>query len=168
MDLANFVSGALILLAGRKLFWLFIGIMGFLAGMYFGLEFFTDLNSLAVLLISFGIGILGAILAYIFQGLAIILAGFLGGGYFLINMLTFIGLKTESGWLIFLIGGICGALIVALIFDWALIGLTSLVGAMLITQSFTINDPARTILFIVCAAIGIIAQTRLFTGGGNL
>lgn len=161
MDLTNFVSGVLILLAGRKLFWLFVGIIGFLAGMHFGFEFFADLNRVVVLLISFGIGILGALLALAFQGVAIILAGFLGGGYFLMNILTFVGLETKSAWLIFLIGGIFGALIAALVFDWALIGLTSLIGAMLITQSFNINEPLKTLLFIICAAIGVVMQAYL-------
>lgn len=102
-----------------------------------------------------------------FQGLAIILAGFLGGGYFLINILTFIGLGMQSTWLIFLIGGICGALIVALIFDWALIILTSLIGAMLITQSFSVNEPGETVIFIICVAIGIVTQAYLLDNDGR-
>lgn len=167
MDLTNLVTGLLILLAGRKLFWLFIGIVGFLAGMHFGLEFFASLNRPLLLLFSFCIGIFGAFLALGFQGLAIILAGFLGGGYFLISMFTFIGLQAESSWQIFLIGGLCGALIVALTFDWALIGLTSLIGAMMIVEGLSIKEPVRTVFFIACAAIGIIAQAHLLRKPGT-
>lgn len=164
MDWVNFVSGLLFLFAGRKLFWLFVGIMGFLAGMQFGFDFFAGQSRLVVLIFSSCIGVLGAILAWGFQWAAVILTGFLGGGYFLMNGLTFLGLGTESAWLIFLIGGICGVLIAALIFDWALIGLTSLAGAMLITQSLGIVKPAQTIFFIICAAIGITLQAYFLTG----
>jgi len=156
--MVNLLSGLLFLIAGRKLFWVFVGIVGFLLGMHFALEYFAPHGQATALLFSLIIGALGAFLALGFEWVAIFLSGFLGGGYFLMNIFSYGGGSPESAIFIFLIGGLCGLLLTILLFDWALILLTSLVGAVLISKHLTVNEPAQMITFIICAVIGIIVQ----------
>ncbi len=55
-------------------------------------------------------------------------------------------------------GGIDGALIMALVFDWALIIVSSLVGAALISCDLSASDTSRTLILIGLAIAGIIIQ----------
>ena len=80
MPKLDFILGILLLLAGRKLFWLAVGIMGFLTGAHFA-QVITPANEWAVLAIAFCFGILGAAFAVAFQWVGVLLMGFWGGGY---------------------------------------------------------------------------------------
>jgi OmcA/MtrC family decaheme c-type cytochrome len=67
-------------------------------------------------------------------------------------------------WLIFLVGGVIGALLVAAVFDLALVLLSSLAGAALVAQAVTLPAGVELAVFLVLVALGIIIQTRLFRG----
>ncbi|HVQ21300.1 MAG TPA: hypothetical protein VMS23_09670, partial [Terrimicrobiaceae bacterium] len=53
--LAQILAGSALLLFGRRLFWLFVGVVGFIGGMRLGTEAFQGKPELVVLLIAVGI-----------------------------------------------------------------------------------------------------------------
>jgi hypothetical protein len=108
-------------------------------------------------------GITGAVLAVFFQKIAVGLAGFAAGGYIGINLLRLLGFNLgQIIWLPYLIGGVVGAVLLYLIFDWALIFVSSLSGASLIIQAVNFNPRLELGMFIALVILGIIIQTMLY------
>ena len=60
--------------------------------------------------------------------------------------------------IIFVIGGIVGAILMLVLFDWALIVVSSLIGAHLIQSAIVLPPSGSTILFLGLAVIGILVQ----------
>ncbi len=57
----------------------------------------------------------------------------------------------QQEWLLFLIGGIIGAILVSALFDWALIILSAVAGATLIVQAFQFSSTINLLLFgVLC------------------
>jgi hypothetical protein len=165
MDETNLVRifvGAILLFLGRRLFWFFVGAAGFIAGLVYAPQFFQGQPGWVLLLIALAAGVVGALLAVALQRVAVALAGFFIGGYLLNTLLA--ALQVDPGglaWLTFLIGGLVGALLVSLLFDWALILLSSLTGAMLVAQSLPVGQAVAAAVFIVLLIAGIVVQAGL-------
>src|SRR3972149_5355253 len=137
MFAGRILAGGLLLVLGRKLFWLFVAILGFAAGLTAASRLFYVQPEWLQLVIGIAVGILGALLAYFLEKVAIAVAGFLGGAYIAtslaISLAGNIGPKGDVlNWVLFIVGGIVGAVLAVVLFDWALIILSSLVGALLI------------------------------------
>jgi MFS family permease len=134
----NIVLGILLLTTGKKLYWLFVAIVGFVIGLALASQMGLTPQWMNYL-VAFGVGVIGAILATFLQKLAIALVGFVVGGYgsfYLAN--TLLGIKSETtSWIAFFIGGIVGLLLVASVFNWALYLLSSWAGATLVTRTVT-------------------------------
>ena len=111
-----------LLLFGRQLFWLFVAVMGFLVGLDWVAPLLPNSPSWLGLLIAVSIGVLGAVLVWLWQWVAVGIAGFLAGGYLTGHLLQASGMATGSmpgG--VFVLGGLVGALLMIAVFDWALI-----------------------------------------------
>ena len=160
--IANILIGLVVLLLGRKLFWLFVAVAGFVLGLILTPQFLPGQPDWLVLLVALGVGIIGAILAVVIQEIAIALAGFIFGGYVLLSLLLAFGIDPGQWyWLIFIIGGLIGAVLVLALFDPALIILSSLVGANLITQALALTPPFDLIVFVGLVIVGVIFQAGL-------
>jgi hypothetical protein len=156
------LAGIGLLLFGRKLFWLFVGLIGFASGIHAATRFFPGQPEWMILAIALMAGVLGALLALFLQWLAIGLAGFFAGGYIAVRLLHVSGLTTGGMyWVLFLIGGIIGLILIIVLFHWALIILSSLVGAGLITESVPMAHSGTVILFFVLVVAGILIQSHL-------
>jgi hypothetical protein len=139
----------LVLFAGRRLFWFFVGVAGFFFGFNVAASFLENQPFWMTLLIAAGCGLIGALLALFLQRLAIFLAGFLAGGYILISLLYEFHVRTgHLSWLYFVLGGIAGAVLLSVLFDWALIFLSSVAGSLLIVKAYH-PGPGLSKLFIV-------------------
>lgn len=159
----HLIIGLILLFWGRRLFWLFVAAVGFVVGFSYGPEILNLEPSLAALLAGIIAGIIGALLAVFLRKVAIALAGFAGGGYLAVTLFRYIAVDTEmSFWLLYIIGGIIGAILFLLLFDWALIALSSLVGAAFILEPFAIQSGLEALLFLVLAIVGILVQAGLF------
>ena len=91
MDLLYIISGLILLVAGRKLFWVCIALVGFLFGLELGGEFFATNPWWIRLGAGLAAGLVGALLAGFLQRLAFACAGFFAGFYlaiFLPNLLV--------------------------------------------------------------------------------
>ncbi len=156
------LAGVALLIVGRRLFWLFVGVIGFVWGVRIASHFFPGQPEWMILAMALMAGVLGALLALLLQWLAIGLAGFSVGAYIVLRLLHLSGWKTGGiEWVLLLIGGILGALLIILLFDWALIILSSLAGAGLITESLYVQQGHGTLLFIGLVLVGILVQSRL-------
>ncbi len=108
-------------------------------------------------------GLLGIAVAIFLQRVAIAAAGFFAGGYFAMNVATsYLGTTGTTGWVLFVIGGILGAVLLSMLFDWALIVLSSLMGAVLVAQS--LHLPNSPLLMFALAVAGILVQAQLRRG----
>ena len=148
-----------LLVTGRRLFWLFVGLIGFISGIYLASHFFPGQPEWMILAIGLMAGVLGALLAVLLQWLAVGLAGFLAGAYIVVSLLHVTGWGTRVDWLLFLIGGVIGSILIMVLFDWALIILSSVAGAGFITGTFHVDDWVKTLLFIVLLTAGIVVQS---------
>jgi uncharacterized protein DUF4203 len=157
--------GVIILFFGRKLFWLCVAAVGFAAGVEITPHFVHEPSTLLALSVALVLGLIGALLAIFLQKIAIAVFGFLGGGKLAgaIAAAFFVQHAQYSG-ITFLIGGIIGAILLLTLFDWALIVLSSLVGAHLIQHTIVLPPSGSTILFIGLAAVGILVQVTALRG----
>lgn len=160
MQWINILVGAVLLLFGRRLFWLFVGCTGFIVGFDLAGSLFPGQSQLLIFLIALGVGLLGAIAAIFLQRLVVGIAGFFAGGYFL-SAAAMAALHTHQSavqWIAYVIGGIIGAILTMTLLDPALIVLSSLAGATAISQNVPLSQSNKGILFIALLIVGIIAQ----------
>lgn len=157
------VLGIALLTMGRRLFWLFIAVAGFYFGLMVATRFLGDVEGAAIpVAVALAIG--GAILAFFLQRLALSAAGFLIGGYLALTLAAPDTLTID--WPIaalFIGGGLIGALLATLVFNWALVALTAFTGTLLIIRSIPIQPPMLTLLAAILFLIGMALQMGLFT-----
>src|SRR6266511_3402473 len=153
--------GVVILLFGRKLFWLCVAAVGFAAGVEIAPHVVHEPSPLMALIIALVLGLIGALLALFLQKIAIAVLGFLAGGKLAgaIAAAFFVQYAQHST-VIFLVGGIIVAILLLVLFDWALVFVSSLIGAHLIVYQSAIALPqsGSTILFLGLAVLGILVQ----------
>jgi len=158
LGLVNGVMGIALLLAGRKLFWLFIGALGFVTGVRLTATFWHGPDWMLIMA-GLIVGVIFALLATFLQSLAILVAGFLAGGYALSSLATMLGMDGgRISWVIYIIGGLIGMAVINFIFDWAVITLSSFAGAALITQNFLAQITGAQFILIILVIVGIIVQ----------
>ncbi len=159
--------GIILLIFGRRLFWFFVGAAGFLVGINIAQQLTNGPESMR-LVVALVAGVIGALLALVLQKVAIAVAGFIIGGYVAVELLTLYGAALPAArfhygayWIPFLVGGIIGALVMILLFDWALIVLSSLGGASLILHGAAVQRTAMAVLHIILVILGIMVQAHL-------
>ena len=158
--------GLIILLFGRKLFWLCVAAVGFAAGIEFAPHLVHEPSTVLMLTFAVVLGFIGALLALFLQKIAIAIAGFLAGGKLAIGLATAFFVHSEPYyWITFVIGGIVGAVLLLALFDWALIALSSLVGAYLILSAISLPPVGTNILFIALVVIGFVVQAAAMRRG---
>lgn len=174
--IAEIVAGLVELLFGRRLFWVFVAIGGFVVGWFLVPAIFHSLASWERILIGVVLGVLFALLATWFTRFMVSVAGFFLFGAVAVVLVRHLGAHASSGstayWVSYLIGGIVGALLLSIFFDWALIVLTSLAGAGATAQGivhFVTRHPLwlEVILLVVFAACGFAYQAWSFRGHGR-
>jgi len=166
------LAGLGALLFGRRLFWLFVGLVGFLVSFNLATEFLGGQPQWVILLIALLVGLVGALLAVFLQYIAVAVAGFLAGGYAMFSLMQLFNLDINEAWLywfIVILGGVIGAILVLLVFDWALIILSAGVGAstlvQLTEQLMELASPLNLILFFLLLIVGIAFQAYTLPAG---
>lgn len=155
--------GAAILLLGRKLFWLFVAAIGFALGAEIAPHIIHQPAPLVTMAIAVGLGFLGALLAVLLQTFAVAAAGFLAGGWFAIGLSAFFAGHVKNVEIVFLVGGVLGAILLLALFDRVLIFFSSVVGARLIAATIALSQTGRMVLFIVLVVIGIGVQSSMLS-----
>jgi hypothetical protein len=162
------VLGALVLLFGKRVFILSAGVGALLGVGLLRLIPGEQVGTLALLVI-FGLAIVGGLLGFFVKGLSHLLVaiiGFLAGGAITLGILDSLGLSL--GLLSFLValgGGVIGLVLANRFFDWAIVVLAALTGALLVTRglqlmSATFVGVIGTLVWIVLAVLGFIYLSR--------
>ena len=160
MTVFRLLAGALLLLLGRRLFWLFVGLKGFAARLGLVPRWLADQPEWYSLLIALGIGLLGALLALFLQRLAIGVAGFLAGAVIGSTLAsTFAGDAATAMWVGIVIGGILGAVLLSVFFDIGLIGLSAFVGATMVVEALHLAREIGIVVTIVLFILGLAFQS---------
>src|SRR5437016_13594969 len=157
--------GVVILLFGRKLFWLCVAAVGFAAGVEIAPHLVNEPSPLLALTVALILGVLGALLALFLQKVAIAVLGFLAGGKLASAIAAaFFVHYAQYSTIIFVVGGLIGAILLLALFDWALIVVSSFIGAYLIQSAIVLPASGSTIVFIGLAVIGILVQAASLRG----
>jgi hypothetical protein len=157
------VGGAVALLFGRRVFWLFVAIVGFLAGFAIGQRLLPGSGSLVHILVGIGLGLVGALLSQAAPNLIAAIVGFLAGGYALSALVgSLVQLSNAIHWVLFIAGGLVGIYLAVKFFDLALVILSALSGAGALSalggELLSFSGTIQAIVFVVLAAIGIAFQ----------
>jgi hypothetical protein len=159
MHIVQAVIGVALLAFGRKGLPLFLTALGALAGVAVAHTYFPEASGgllIAALVIG---GVLGALAAFFIQKIAVFLAGILGGGYAGYALAVHMGWVQQGfPWVPVIICAIIGLLLAHFILKWALIILSSVVGAYLVVNLFQLGPAVSALLTIVVAAAGIWFQ----------
>ena len=151
--------GVLLVLYGRTLYWVFVAVAGFLLGFALATEFLAAQAESVRIIVALLAGVLGAVLGMLAQRVAFSIGGLFAGGYLALALVQAAEFPGEPlVW--FAIGALLGAIIAALVMDWAIIVLSSLVGAAAIVGELNLSDSVATLLFVGLSAIGIMIQGR--------
>ena len=167
MELINLILGVMLILSGRKLFWLFVGGIGFVFSLSLAVQIFSGQPKWVIIMFSVLIGIIGIFLSIFLEKAAVILAGFLAGAYLLARLVNIFNLGPSLGWLTYLVGGILGGLLVAALLEWSLIILSSLVGALLITEAINIKPGLAAIAGFLIFLVGFGIQVAAMRHEGH-
>jgi len=163
MNVINLILGIVLLTTGKKLYWLFVAVVGFVIGLALATQYVQLNPPWLVYIVALGVGLIGAILATFLQHLAIALVGFIVGGYGALYLSGLFGIDAAPGnWMAFIIGGIVGLLLVASVFNWALYLLSAWAGATLVTEAIGLQAQLGLVLFFVLFVLGMIIQAGLF------
>src|SRR5215472_11232994 len=155
--------GLVILFFGRKLFWLCVAAVGFAVGVEIAPQLVNEPSSLLALVIALVFGLLGALLALFLQKVAIAVVGFLAGGKLATAIAAaFFVHYAQYSTIIFVAGGIIGAILLLALFDWALIVVSSFIGAYLIQSAIVLPPTGSTLVFIGLAIVGMFVQAASF------
>ena len=166
MLILQLLVGAGLLAFGRRLFWFLVAGIGFIAGLELARLYLPASPVWVTLLLALGAGLVGALLAIFLEQAALALAGFFGGGYILSGLAGLLGLHyVQPAWLLPLIGGIAGVVLVFSLLDWALIGLSSLAGAGLITEALRLHGATGLLVYLLLLVLGIVIQGNLLRRG---
>ncbi|HYD48370.1 MAG TPA: DUF4203 domain-containing protein, partial [Terriglobales bacterium] len=163
MLVPQLVVGLVMLLFGRSLFWLFAAALGFVVatgwavGVMTGGQVLLDRVEWQAVAVGVLAGLAGAVAAVFLERLAIAVAGFVAGAE--IASWLFFTVAFESTpfyWIWVLLGAIVGAILLWFVFDWALIALSSLLGAALVTDTLGATGVDLRLAFGVLLLLGFV------------
>lgn len=158
MPIVRGIIGAVLLFLGRELNFLFAGAMAGLIAFRLTPLLPPTLPAWSDAAFMITIGVIVAIIVLIHERLGYFVSGFLAGGFMLIEYFT-PGVMSIN-WLIFVIGGVIGALILGLLTEWALILVSAAIGASYVLNLFHLDPTAEILvgagLFIVGALTQVI------------
>lgn len=157
----SIILGFMLLFFGQKMFWLFVGLIGFLAGFGVAEYYFVGQPDWVIILAGVFSGFLGVVLATYLERIAVSLVGILTGGYLGVSIYLnlFQGPENFMG-AAFVLGGIIGGITFILFFDWCLILFSALFGALLITHVLSPESPVQPWVFLTLFISGVIVQIR--------
>lgn len=158
---AIFVAvGVLLLIFGRRLYWLALAGLGFVAAVHLSREYLHFDSGQQQLVVGLAVGLLGGLLAVLAQKLAIRIAGFVLGGW---GAWIAAGLLWPDAQLLLTVptaaaGALLGLLLAARLFDMALVLVTSVIGAVLIAQHLHLQPQVQAVVWLALTLAGIAMQ----------
>jgi hypothetical protein len=153
------VIGAIILFLGRELNFLFAGGMAALVAFRLTPKLPASLPGWADYALVIAFALIAAILVLANESAGYFISGFFAGGYALMEYFA-PGVLTFP-FIPFLVGSVIGALIIGIFTEWALIVISSLIGAIYATTLFRLSQTAETLVAGGLFVIGSLTQVIL-------
>jgi len=152
------IAGVVLLVAGRRVYWLLVGLLGFVVGFTLAAEYLQG-PEWVTLAAGLAVGLLASGLAVFFQKIAISVAGFLIGGLAVLWWAEQVNWGEPWWvWALGLAAGLVGSYLTRTVFEMALVVLSSVLGATFILEA--LQRPADQIspLFLTLILVGTIIQ----------
>ncbi|HXF84596.1 MAG TPA: hypothetical protein VNK49_04335 [Anaerolineales bacterium] len=159
MLLISGIIGGIVLFLGRELTFLFAGSMAALFAVRLtpllpaGWPAWSD-NAFII-----GLGVIAMLIALLHERVGFALSGFLAGGYFLVEYFAPHGPPLPL--LPFIVGSVTGAVIIGILGEWAMIAISSVIGAYYLTSLFTLPPMERILVTAGLVVIGALTQAYL-------
>jgi hypothetical protein len=150
------VIGGILLFLGHELNFLFAGAMAALLGFRLTPLLPTQWPGWADYVFIIGLGVIAAVAVLLNERAGYFISGFLAGGLLLVEYFAPDTLTVP--WLIFVIGGIIGALVIGVFTDWALILVTSAIGAAYLLNLFVLNQTLEILIGAGLFIVGALTQ----------
>ncbi len=152
------VTGLLLLFLGRQLYTALIGLVGFFV-VYGVPEDLLPLASEMRLMVAVGVGVLAALLAFIVRKVAVALAGALLGAGAALWAISFFGVRWDIlWWIVIAAAAVLGAWLLRVVFETALIVVSSFIGALLIMAAVGLEGLAAHAGVAVLIVVGVAFQ----------
>lgn len=156
--LLTLVAGAILLLAGRRVYWFLVGLVGFVLGYGLAAEFLHG-PSWLILIAGLASGLVASALAVFFQRIALTVVGLLIGGLAVLWWAEQMHWGTPWWvWALAIGAGLIGAVLTREVFEVALMALSSVFGATLVLEALHLSAEQISPVFIVLVALGIVIQ----------
>jgi hypothetical protein len=159
------VIGGILLFLGHELNFLFAGAMAALLGVRLIPMLPAQWPGWADYVFILGLGVIAAAAVLINERAGYFISGFLAGGLTLVEY--FAPDTLTIPWLLFLIGGVIGALVIGIFTDWALILVTSAIGAAYILNLFVLNPTLEILIGAGLFVIGALTQVIIMQSQKN-
>jgi hypothetical protein len=156
MPIIRGVIGGIILFLGRELNFLFAGAMAALIGMRLSPRLPAQWPGWGDWAFVIGLALVATIIALINERIGYFLSGFLAGGFFLVEY--FAPNASTLPMLPFIIGGVIGSLILGLLTEWAMILVSSAIGAAYILGLFRLDPTAEILVGAGMFIVGLLTQ----------
>ena len=164
--IGRLLVGLLLLVLGRRLYWLFVAGIGFLYGLELAPRLLPEQSETVIVIVALVLALVGALVAVVATKVVLGMIGFVAGGGIAVLLLGNLGIDRVVALAVYLIAGVIGAVLLLVLFDWTLIVLSSLAGASLIVMSLErlLQMPpiGGTVLVLVLAAVGALIQAGLW------
>ena len=153
--------GVGLLAAGRRLFWLALGALGFCAGLFVVDRWLGELSGTAALVVAAAVGVLGLVLALVVQKVAVAFGGFVLGAVVTVKLLPYLDLDVGP-WLplVVVAGGVAAALLALAAFGLALTVVTAGAGAALLVEAVAVPPRLEPLLLAGLWVLGVLVQRR--------
>ncbi len=154
------VAGLILLLLGRRLYTALIGLVGFFV-VYGVPSEVLILSGELRLLLAIGVGVLAALLAFIVRQVAVALAGALLGAGAALWAISFFGIQWDVlWWIVIAAAAVFGAWVLRVVFETALIVVSSFIGALLIMAASGLDGLPAHAGVALLIVVGVAFQMR--------
>lgn len=159
MEIARGVLGGILLFLGRELNFLLAAGMAALIGLRLTPQLPPQWPAWSDYAFMGGLALIAAAVTIVKERFGYFLSGFLTGGYFLVEY--FLPGVLSLPWLLFIVGGVIGSLILGLFTEWALMIVTCLIGAYYVTALLTLSPTAEILVAAGLFVVGAITQALI-------
>ncbi len=153
------VAGVLLLLYGRRLYWLLAAVVGFVAVFTLSGRVLPEIGEETMLWASLLCGVAGALLAVVAHRFLLSVVGGLGGVLIALWQVQQLGVDRGVAWLVAaIVGGLLGAWLLSRLFELALAVLSSLLGAQILVDRLPVPPQWLLVTYLGLVAFGLFFQ----------
>lgn len=160
ITLARGIFGAILLFLGRELNFVFAGGIAGLYGYRVAPRLPADWPAWSDTAFIIGLVVIAAAIPIINEKFGYFLSGFLGGGYFLVEY--FAPGAATLPLIPFFVGSVIGALVMGFFGEWAMMIISSVVGAFFIVDLFTLRRDVEMMISGGLFLLGALVQVILW------